>query len=116
MMLRHLKKELGLLRVRVAMSGAAPISPEVLKFQHSLGVEVLELYGQTEGTGVATTNLPGDAKLGTVGKPLPGVEIRIADDGEILVKCSHIFQGYRKDPDATARTVQDGLALFRRRG
>jgi long-chain acyl-CoA synthetase len=107
-MLRHLKKELGLLRVKVALSGAAPIAPEVLKFHHSLGVEVLELYGMTEQTGVATSNLPGDIKLGTVGKPLPGVKVEIADDGEIMLQCSHIFAGYWKDPQATARTIRDG--------
>jgi long-chain acyl-CoA synthetase len=107
-LLRHLKKELGLLRVKIALSGAAPISPEVLKFHHSLGVEVLELYGMTEETGVATSNRPGDVKLGTVGKPLPGVELKIAEDGEILARCNHIFAGYWKDPEATAKTIQDG--------
>jgi long-chain acyl-CoA synthetase len=107
-LLRHLKKELGLLRVKIALSGAAPISPEVLKFHHSLGIEVLELYGMTEETGVATSNLPGEAKLGTVGKPLPGVELKIAEDGEILARCNHIFAGYWKDPDATAKTIRGG--------
>jgi len=108
LLLRHLKKELGLLRVRVAVSGAAPIAPEVLKYFHSLGVPVLEGWGMTEETGIATINLPEDVKLGTVGRPIPGVELKIADDGEILLKCGHIFEGYWKDPEATARTIQDG--------
>jgi long-chain acyl-CoA synthetase len=105
---RHLKKELGLLRVRLAICGAAPIAPEVLKYFHSLGVEVVEGWGMTEETGIATINRPGDVRLGTVGKAIPGVEIRIAEDGEILLKCSHVFVGYWKDPEATARTVRDG--------
>jgi long-chain acyl-CoA synthetase len=107
-MFRHLKKELGLLRARLAMSAAAPISPQVLKFLRGLGVEVIEGWGLTEETGLATCNLLGDVKLGTVGKPLPGVEVRIADDGEILLRCSHIFAGYWKDSEATARTIRDG--------
>jgi long-chain acyl-CoA synthetase len=105
---RHLKKELGLLRARLAVSGAAPIAPEVLKFFHSLGVPVLEGWGMTEETGIGTVNLPNDVKLGTVGKPIPGVEIKIAEDGEILLRCNHIFVGYWKDPEATAKTVVDG--------
>jgi long-chain acyl-CoA synthetase len=105
---RHLKKELGLLRARVAVSGAAPIAPEVLKFFHSLGVPVLEGWGMTEETGIGTCNVLNDIKLGTVGKPIPGVELKIAEDGEILLRCNHVFVGYWKDPEATARTVQDG--------
>ena len=108
MLFRHLKKELGLLRAKIAVSGAAPIAPEVLKFFHSLGIEVLEGWGMTEETGIGTINLPGDVKLGTVGRPIPGVEVKIAEDGEILLKCEHIFVGYWKDPEATARTIQDG--------
>ena len=107
-LLRHLKKEMGLLRARIAVSGAAPIAPEVLKFFHSLGVPVLEGWGMTEETGIATINLPDDVRLGTVGKPIPGLEIQIAEDGEILLRCDHIFVGYWRDPAATARTVVDG--------
>jgi len=108
LLLRHLKKELGLLRARLALSGAAPIAPEVLKYFHSLGVPVIEGWGMTEETGIATANLPGDTKLGTVGRPIPGVEVKIAEDGEILLRCKHIFAGYWKDPEATAKTIQDG--------
>ncbi len=105
---RHLKKELGLMRTRLALSGAAPIAPEVLKYFHSLGIPVVEGWGMTEETGIGTVNRPGDIRLGTVGKPIPGVAIKIAEDGEILLKCNHVFVGYWKDPEATARTVQDG--------
>ncbi|MFH1136675.1 MAG: AMP-binding protein [Pseudomonadota bacterium] len=108
LLFRHLKKELGLLRARFALSGAAPISPEVLRYFHSLGVEVVEGWGMTEETGIGTCNLPGDIKIGTVGRPIPGTEIKIAEDGEILLKNDHVFEGYWKDPEATARTVVDG--------
>lgn len=105
---RHLKKELGLLRAKFALSGAAAISPEVLKFFYSIGIPVLEGWGMTEETGLATVTLPGRHKLGTVGPPLSGVEIRLAEDGEILLRCSHIFLGYWRDPEATAKAIQDG--------
>ncbi|MBI5252012.1 MAG: AMP-binding protein, partial [Desulfomonile tiedjei] len=77
-------------------------------FHRALGVEVIEGWGLTEETGLATCNVPGDVKLGSVGKPLPGVKVRIADDGEILLQCDHIFAGYWKDPEATAGTIHDG--------
>jgi long-chain acyl-CoA synthetase len=105
---RALKLELGLLRARVVLSGAAPISPEVLKFFHSFGIPVLEGYGMTEQTGVASVNRPDDVRLGTVGKPLPGVEIQLAEDGEILIRCPHNFVGYYRDPEATARILEGG--------
>ncbi|MCA1960438.1 MAG: AMP-binding protein, partial [Desulfomonile sp.] len=105
---RHLRKELGLLRTRIAISGAAPIAPEVLFFFMSLGVPVVEGWGMTEETGIGCMNRLDDLKLGYVGKPIPNVEIKIADDGEILLKCDHVFAGYWKDPEATAKTVIDG--------
>ncbi|MBM4327472.1 MAG: long-chain fatty acid--CoA ligase [Deltaproteobacteria bacterium] len=108
LLFRHLKKELGLLRTRFAVSGAAPIAPEVLKFFMSLGVPVVEGWGMTEETGIGAINRLGDVKLGSVGPPIPGVEIKLAEDGEILLRCDHIFVGYWKDPEATARTVVDG--------
>jgi long-chain acyl-CoA synthetase len=80
----------------------------VLKYFHCLGVEVLEGYGLTEQTGVACINMPGQLKYGTVGPPIPGVELRIADDGEVLIKCGHVFEGYFKDPEATARVKEEG--------
>ena len=105
---RWLKKRLGFDRMRVAFSGAAPISPDVLVFFHAIGVSVREGYGQTEGTGVTTAPQQDIIKLGTVGKPLPGVEVKIADDGEILVKGPGVFKGYFKNPRATAGTLIDG--------
>jgi long-chain acyl-CoA synthetase len=104
---RKLKERLGFDRVRVAYSGAAPISPEVLKFFNAIGLPLIEGYGQTEGTGVTTVSRRGQLKIGKVGKPLPGVEVRIAPDGEILVKGPGVFKGYFKNPEATAETLKD---------
>jgi long-chain acyl-CoA synthetase len=92
----------------VAYSGAAPISPNVLKFFNALGLLLIEGYGQTEGTGVTTTSHLGQLKIGTVGKALPGTEVKIAPDGEILVKGLGVFKGYFKNPQATADTLKDG--------
>ncbi|WP_166350798.1 AMP-dependent synthetase/ligase [Phytoactinopolyspora limicola] len=102
---RALRERLGLLRMRTAMSGAAPISPQVLEFVWALGVVVREGYGQTENTAVCTMTPTDDVRLGFVGRPLDGVEIRIAPDGEILTRSGGVFQGYLGDPVATAEAV-----------
>lgn len=106
--LHPLTRRIGLDRARFVISGAAPISPDVLRYFHSLGVPIREVYGQTEGSGPTTIHQGDRIKLGTVGPPLPGVEVRIADDGEILVKGNNVFKGYFKDPEATAQTLRDG--------
>jgi long-chain acyl-CoA synthetase len=105
LLFRSLREQLGLGRVRVAISGAAPIAPQVLEFFWALGVPVREGYGQTEGTAVATYTPAGDVRIGKVGKALSGVEVRIADDGEILVRGPAVFLGYFKDDEATRSTV-----------
>jgi len=105
---RKLKERLGFDRVRVAYSGAAPISPDVLKFFNAIGLPLIEGYGQTEGTGVTTVSRKGHLKIGKVGEPLPEVEVKIAPDGEILVKGPGVFKGYFKNPEATAETLKDG--------
>ena len=105
---RKLKERMGFDRMRVAYSGAAPIAPEILHFFHSIGVNLVEGYGQTEGTGVTTTSEIGRVKFGSVGMPLKGVEIKIADDGEILVNSPGVFMGYFKNPKSTAETIVDG--------
>ena len=94
--------------IRLAVSGAAPINPEILRFFDSAGVLVLEGWGMTETSTAATISSPDDFKIGTIGKPFPGCEVKIADDGEILVKGPNVFQGYHKNPEATAETIVDG--------
>jgi long-chain acyl-CoA synthetase len=105
---RSLRRKLGLGRVREAISGAAPIAPQVLEFFWALGVAVREGYGQTEGTALGTLNPRDDVRIGTVGRPLVGVEVRIAPDGEILLRSAGVFAGYLDDPRSTAQTVVDG--------
>src|SRR5215204_3381668 len=95
-------------RVKVAVSGAAPINPEILRFFDAAGVLVVEGWGMTETSTAATIATPDDFKFGTIGKPFPGCEVKIADDGEILAKGPNIFQGYYKNPEATAETLVDG--------
>ena len=105
MLFRSLRQKLGLGRIRVAVSGAAPIAPQVLEFFWALGVPVREGYGQTEGTALATYTPVDDVRIGTVGKALPGVELKIADDGEILVRGPGVFVGYFKNEKATTETI-----------
>jgi long-chain acyl-CoA synthetase len=95
-------------QVRQAVSGAAPIAPEILEFFYAAGVPVLEGWGMTETTGVGTVGTLDHFKFGTVGRALPGVEIKIADDGEILCKGPHIFREYWRNPEATEETMADG--------
>ena len=94
--------------LRVAVSGAAPINPEILRFFDAAGVLVLEGWGMTETSTAATIATPDDFKFGTIGKPFKGVELKIAEDGEILVKGPNIFQGYYKNDAATRETIVDG--------
>jgi long-chain acyl-CoA synthetase len=98
---------LGLDELRYALSGAAPISAELLIFFKAIGIEILEVYGMTESTAVITANQPGAVRIGTVGPALPGIEVRIADDGEILARGPIVTPGYHARPDATAEALDD---------
>ncbi|MCC5950696.1 MAG: AMP-binding protein [Acidimicrobiia bacterium] len=106
MLYRSLRQKLGLLRVREAVSGAAPVSPQVLEFFWALGVPVREVYGQTENTAQATMTPKGDVRIGWVGTAVPGAEVRLdPDTGEILTRGAGTFIGYYRNPEATAETV-----------
>jgi long-chain acyl-CoA synthetase len=104
---RALRARIGMRRVRYAASGAAPIAPDVLKFFMGIGVPMHEVYGMTENTAVATGNRPARVKLGTVGEPHPGTELRIdPETGEILTRHPGVFVGYFRDPEATAEALE----------
>jgi long-chain acyl-CoA synthetase len=108
LVLRNVRNVLGLSRVDWVGTGAAPISPQLIRWYMALGIEMLELYGQTENTGLATTNLPGDIKLGTVGRCARYAECKLSPEGEILLRGRHIFMGYLNQPEKSAETVVDG--------
>jgi len=103
-----IRERLGFDKVQICISGSAAVSPDILRFFYGLGIEILEGYGLTETTAPASFNRPGEARFGTVGRPLPGVEIRIAPDGEILVSGNNVFSGYFKDVKATREALVDG--------
>ncbi len=104
----HLKRQLGMERIRYAICGAAPASTELFEYYNAIGVPLREGYGQTESTGVIATQRLERPRWGYVGEPVPGVEVKIADDGEILARGSNVFKGYFKDPGLTATTIVDG--------
>ncbi|OGP52258.1 MAG: fatty-acid--CoA ligase [Deltaproteobacteria bacterium RBG_13_43_22] len=108
LVLYHLRRQLGFERVRLAICGAAPASPELFEFYNAIGVPLREGYGQTESTGVIALQRLERPRWGFVGEPIPGVEVKIAEDGEILARGVGVFKGYLKDPDLTAETIKDG--------
>jgi long-chain acyl-CoA synthetase len=106
-MFAPLRAQLGLDAVAAINVGAAPTALEVLQFFHAIGIPIGELWGMSETCGVATCNPPGRVKLGTVGPPVPGIEIRLAEDGEVMVKGESVMSGYRNMPEKTAETMTD---------
>ncbi|MGO4397820.1 AMP-dependent synthetase/ligase [Achromobacter sp. PAB15] len=108
LVLRALQNFIGLRRARVAMTGAAPIPPDVVRYFRNLGVPLLEVYGLTESAGMIFGQHPDRVKVGTVGEPILGVDWKMGDAGELLVRGDMVFQGYYKNADATADTVRDG--------
>ncbi|MCF6302553.1 MAG: long-chain fatty acid--CoA ligase [Devosiaceae bacterium] len=108
--LKNLRRMLGLGNVRRAITGAAPISPDLLKWYRSIGVNLVEGLGQTEGGGVTTVNMVDRNKNGTVGQAIPGVTLRISEGGEIQFKGGNVFPGYWNAPKKTAETMtKDGF-------
>ncbi len=103
--LRALNNFIGLRRCRLALSGAAPIAPDMLRFFRALGVPIREGYGMTETAGVVTVQRSAASPVGTVGAPIPGVEVRLADDGELLVRGPTVFKGYYRNEAATREVI-----------
>jgi len=106
--LYHLKRQMGFERIRWAFCAAAPAAPELFEFYNALGVPLREAYGQTESTGVIAIQRIDRFRWGYVGEPIPEMEVRIADDGEILARGPGVFKGYFKEPELTAETIRDG--------
>jgi long-chain acyl-CoA synthetase len=113
---KKLKDHLGLSRVRNAYTGGAAMGPDHFRFFHALGVNLKQIYGQTEVAGISVVHRSGDIKFDTVGHPIPGTEVKIADDGEILTRSSSVFSGYYKNPEATEKTLQGGWLYSGDRG
>src|SRR3954469_193988 len=107
----NLRKMLGLDEVVTVNVGAAPTPVEVLEFFHAIGIEIAELWGMSETCGMGTVNPPGRVKIGTVGPAAPGIEVKLADDGEVMVKGGCVMLGYRGMPAKTAETIKDGWLL-----
>ena len=113
---KKLKDHLGLSRVRNAYTGGAAMGPDHFRFFHALGVNLKQIYGQTEVAGISVVHRSGDIKFDTVGHPIPGTEVKIGDGGEILTRSSSVFVGYYKNPEATESTLQDGWLYSGDRG
>ncbi|MGH3757833.1 AMP-dependent synthetase/ligase [Actinophytocola sp.] len=103
--LSKLRAKLGLDECRAPSSGASAISPDILEFFWGLGIRIYEVWGMSETGGATTANTPGHTKLGTVGRAFPGMEVRLAEDGELLTRGPTVMRGYRNEPEMTAQAV-----------
>jgi long-chain acyl-CoA synthetase len=103
-----IRDHLGFRRTRYAYTGGAPLGPEIFLFFRALGINLKQVYGQTEAGGVSCVQRDGDIKLGTVGKPFPNTEVRLTEAGEVISRSPCVFSGYYKNPEATAATIRDG--------
>jgi len=104
----RVRRRTGLDQARLLVSAAAPAHPDLIRWFHAVGLPVLQIYGQTEDCGPTTANRPGQVRIGTVGPPIPGVEVAVADDGEILVRGGNVCLGYLDDPAASADLIDSG--------
>lgn len=104
---RAVRRRLGLDQTRLLVSAAAPIHPDLLRWFHGIGLPIAEVYGQTEDCGPATINPPDAIRIGSAGKPVPGLEVRVADDGELLVRGGSVCAGYHGLPEATAALIDE---------
>ena len=111
MVFQILKDQLGLRHIKRCYTGGAALGPDVFRFYHALGVNLKQVYGQTEVSGLSVIHSDDRIKFQTVGKPLPGVDVKIADDGEIMVHSAAVFKGYYKNPEATAESLVDGWLM-----
>ena len=105
---KKLRDHLGLSRIRNAYSGGSALGPDYFRFFHAIGVNLKQIYGQTEIAGISVVHRSDDIKCDTVGKPIPETEVRITPEGEIISRSPSVFKGFYKDPEATARTLRDG--------
>ncbi|MFZ2223981.1 MAG: AMP-binding protein [Candidatus Deferrimicrobium sp.] len=105
---RALKDRLGLLRIRSASTGGAALGPDVFKFFNAMGVNLKQIYGQTEISGISCIHREGDINFDSVGKPIPETEIKLSDSGEILSRSPSVFLGYYKNPEETEKTLSEG--------
>ncbi|WP_282171960.1 AMP-binding protein [Cytobacillus firmus] len=108
LMFSAIRDHFGLLKIKRAYTGGAPLGPDVFEFFHSIGVNVKSIYGQTEVAGISIVHRDGDIKLDSVGIPIPGTEVKISEEGEILIKSSSVCKGYYKNEKSTTETIQDG--------
>jgi len=108
LVLRNVRDLIGMARLRRGTTGAAPISPDQIRWFRALGVPLYEGYGMTETTGVVSLNSREREQVGSVGEPLPETQVRIADNGEVLVRGGHVFAGYWRKPEKTAEDIRDG--------
>lgn len=105
---RWIRERLGLLNAEVALTGGAALGPEVVAFFHGLGVELRQVYGQSECAGIAVIQRRGETRSGSVGRPFPGMEVRITDIGEVQLRGDLVFSGYLGDPESTEKAFDDG--------
>lgn len=103
----RLRGQIGLDQARIMVSSAAPIHPDMVRWFHAIGLPIAEVWGQTEDCGPATVNPPDAIRIGSIGRPIPGLEVRVADDGELLVRGGSVCSGYWKQPEATAALIDD---------